>query len=392
MRTRLGLVLFVLSCGGSQPAPQQVIANKPVGPTCQDVGVVLRGHVEPDAGSDANIGRIREAAISNACEIDRWTPDVLGCIASSTQPDTCLEKLTAVQRKSYEAKVAAWDAQYGGGAYGGLAYAEDNDRGADLVAEPYIECHDAIGDVTNYPPAVALKDIDRDWDIALRRTVLQHSCDFDNWDTGAKKCFQAAMDPTAANACMTDKLDAPIRAALTAKLAETETLATKGAAARKKGSSIDCKKLVAAHYSDAAWNKKLENIKGKDRVRIIKESRALMTKACTTDNWPDTLRACVIVGGDDTCFAAASLESLWGFPASGVVISSGIAECDQYMAEMLKLSECKSMAQEARNALRQAHEVGAQWANLPAETRATLGEACKSGLEAMKQMGQSMCP
>jgi hypothetical protein len=126
---------------------------------------------------------------------------------------------------------------------------------------------------------------------------------------------------------------------------------------------------------------------------MIKESRDRMTKACTADQWSDSLRACLVVGGNDECFAAAGQEASWGFPAVGVVISSGIAECDAYMAEILRLSQCKSMPQESRDALKTAYQqVGTQWSNVAADARAQVAAACKSGLEAMKQAGQSMCP
>ena len=318
MRTRLGwlvypMVVGALSCGGGHTAPQRVIANKPAVPSCGDASVVLRGRVE----TDEKTGHMREAAIANACEIDRWTPDILGCVASSTDPETCLTQLTAHQRESYDAKLAAWDDKYGGDSYGGKDDGDDGSDVADDSPEAYVECPDVVGDPSRYPPAISLEDLDRAWDLALRKYTLLHACEEDDWDVAPKRCLQAATDAAGVNTCITDKLEAPTRVLLTTKLAQVDSIATKGAAARKRAASIDCKKVVAAHYGDAAWKTKAFQIKGKDRTKMIKASRDLMTKACTADQWSGSLRACLVVGGNEACFAAAGQEVSWGSPRSG---------------------------------------------------------------------------
>src|SRR5207302_1607859 len=101
--------------------------------TCTDVGVILRGPVE--GGDDA--GRAREAAIANACEIDKWPAVVVDCVTSNRKPDSCLAQLGHKQRAAYDDKLAAWTSQYGGSDYGG----EDADASPD-DAIPEVSCAD----------------------------------------------------------------------------------------------------------------------------------------------------------------------------------------------------------------------------------------------------------
>src|SRR5262249_7159504 len=128
-------------------------------------------------------------------------------------------------------------------------------------------------------------------------------------------------------------------------------------------------------------------------TKMIAVSRDRMKKACTADKWSDTLRACVSVGGGDGCFAAAGGDAhAWGFPASGVAISTGVAACDEWGKEVTKLASCDKLPQASRDALRQAYEQLQQsWATMPADQRAGLAEACKAATDAVHQLG-AMCP
>ena len=96
-RARISVFVLAVACGGKPPPQQKVIGHQTAstpGPSCSDVGVILRGSVE--RGEQA--ARAREAAISNACEIDRWSPELVACITGKPHPDRCLDQLTDKQR------------------------------------------------------------------------------------------------------------------------------------------------------------------------------------------------------------------------------------------------------------------------------------------------------
>jgi hypothetical protein len=385
---RFAVVLLAVACGGkSQPRP--VIGHHvegPLAPTCADVGVILRGPVERNDNS-AEAGHAREAAIANACEIDAWPAPVIACIASKPKPSKCLDELTEQQRGAYNEKLQAWAEQYGGDAYGGEDYG-----GADVPDEPEVACTDAIAKPGVYGPPFTASGDDQAWDQAMRKHALGALCEVDNWEQDARRCLQSAVDAPAATDCFAF-LPAESRDHVSAKLAEVDGVAGKLAAARKQPKQLTCDKIVAGYYADARWKAKVDWVKGKDRTKMIAESRDRMKKACTADKWSDTLRACVSVGGGDGCFVAGGGDArAWGFPASGVVISTGVPACDEWGKEVTKLASCDKLPQTSRDALRQAYDQLQQsWATMPIDQRAGLAEACKAATDAVHQLG-SMCP
>ncbi len=366
-------LLVVVACGG-QPQPRAVIGHRvtaPAPPSCADVGVILRGPIE-HTDNVADAGRAREAAIANACEADRWPAPVIACVASKPKPSECLDQLTPEQHGSYDEKLQAWAMQYGGDGYGGDDYGGDD-------AQPIIACSDAVAAL---PPAPD------EWAGAMRKHAFVEMCERDSWTQEVRSCMQ----DQAKISCL-DQLEPDERDRITAKLADIDRVNDKLAAAKKQPKQITCDKIVAGYYGDARWKDRVDWVKGKDRTKMIAASRDRMKKACTADQWSDTLRACISVGGEDACFAAAGApEHAWGFPARGVVVSSGVPECDAWGQAVMKLASCDKVPQESRDALQQAYEQLQQnWAARPAEQRATLAEACKAATEAVRQLG-SACP
>jgi hypothetical protein len=376
--------LLVLVACGANPAPPAVIghrASAPAAPSCADVGVILRGPIE-HGDNAADAGRAREAAIANACETDSWSAQVIACVASKAKPSECLDRLTPEQHGSYDEKLTAWAEQYGGESYGGDSYGGDD-------AAPEIECADAVKALQGpeLDPAG-----DPAWGAAMRKYVLVEQCERDAWDMTARNCVQGAGDLHGTSACIA-ALDPDARDHVTARLTEVDRITVKLAAARKQPKQITCDKIVAGHYADARWKDKVDWVKGKDRTKMIAESRDRMKKACAADKWSDTLRACISLGGEDACFAAAGApQKQWGFPARGVLVSTGVAECDAWGQAVMRLATCDKLPQTSRDALQQAYEQLQQtWAVMPPDQRATLAEACKQATDAVRQLASS-CP
>ncbi len=385
--SRLALVAVIVACGGTSPSPAPPIAHHapaPAAPTCADVGVILRGPIEA-ADDPAQAGRAREAAIANACEIDRWPRDVIDCVASKPQASACLAKLTDEQRASYDDKLAAWSDKWGGDSYGG----DDYGGVAGGVDAPDVECAEAVKNAGGFPPAVKLAADDVTWDGAMRKHALEQLCDADAWPNTLRECM-STIPPDNVEACM-QGLAGEAHARIAARLGEIDAVAGKLVDARKQPKKITCDKAVAAHYADARWRDKLDWVKGTDRTKMIAESRDRMKKACVHDKWNDTLRACVTVGGGDDCFAAGNLGA-WGFPAAGVAIATGIAECDTWGQAITKLALCDKIPQSTRDALMQTYaQLAQQAAQMPADQRAGMADACKAATDAVKQLGAT-CP
>jgi hypothetical protein len=382
MKRGLVIAWVMVGCGGTPaPAPQTIghqVAT-PAAATCTDVGVILRGRV--DTGEDA--GRAREAAIANACETDKWSPAVVECVAGNKKPDTCLARLDEKQRAAYDEKLQAWSTQYGGSDYGG-------DTDDPPPPQPDVTCADAVAPSDLGPPLPKLGDADAKLDRKLRAHVLEQLCDDDAWDEEVVSCLgpDSSMDR---GTCLL-KLPSASQDHVTAKLGEIDALVGKLDAARKK--KPDCKKAVATHYADSQWKGKLAHIKGKDRTKMIAQSRDRMAKACTAEKWDDTTRACVVVGGGGDCFDESATGKRWGFPAQGVVVAVGIPECDAWGAEVAKLMTCDKLPQSSRDAIKQAYEQATgMWAAAADDERASIATACKSVTDAVIQARASVgCP
>src|SRR4051812_46688857 len=102
MRISLALSLLVACSGAArEPAEVNVTAKlpPPAPPTCAEIGIIMRGDVEPTA---PDAGLEREKAIERSCAQDHWPQSVIDCAASTTAPDDCLDALSKAQHASYE--------------------------------------------------------------------------------------------------------------------------------------------------------------------------------------------------------------------------------------------------------------------------------------------------
>jgi hypothetical protein len=248
-------------------------------------------------------------------------------------------------------------------------------------------CGDNLGDPAAYAPAVSGAGDDRELAIGMRKPVIRAACDT-GWSQDVLKCLQ----DQPAETCRTKLEPAKVKA-LVDKLAEADALTAKVLAAKKKpAASYECKAVVAAHYSDAAWKGKLADKAPKDRTKAIADSRASMTKACTDEKWSANARACIVTLGGPACFAPTGLSTgRWGFPALAIESKIGVAECDLVLAHMELLARCDKIPQAVRD---QYHKAGEQmvqaWKSVAADQRGAIASACKQADDAMVQSASSM--
>lgn len=358
------------------PAPPPPVTQAP---SCDDVGPLLRGEVDDEATS----GKAKEAVIIQACKDGAWSRATLACIAREPEPEDCLDRLTDDQQDGYEERIARWEDAHPGG--------DDDDEDDELdPADAHHACEDVISSVETWAPPVTVTGDDKDVAVALRKAALVERCDADEWSEEAKVCLEARVQPTPTCVAM---LEADQRQAISKRLAELDKVVAKAATLRKQAATHTCKKVVAAHYSDARWKPELPHVKGAERKKLIVDSRTRMREACTKESWTASVRACVVAGGGERCFDVTSPRARrWGFPASGIVTKPGIPECDAYVDAVMKLSTCASLPQESRDALLEAiSQTSSAWSNVPPEGRAALATACTAARDAVQQSAAA-CP
>jgi hypothetical protein len=372
------VVLLLLAAACAKPAalvapvaPPPAPAPQPAAVTCGDAGVLLRGSVE----DQKQAGPAKEAAIARTCRLEKWSAEMLQCVGEKPEAEPCLEKLTPPQRTAYNDALVAWN-----DAFPDESLYSERDFRDESGMDMYVDCSDAIKDVSGFAPAVTLTGDTRNFVLELRKDALLALCE--DWDTDKRTCFRdlaasgTAPNTAAVEACRA-QLEPAQAKAVTDKLAELDRLGAKVAALQKTPASFDCKKVVGVHYADALWKDKLTSTRGAERAKAIAESRARMTKACTDDKWPPNMRACVVAGGGETCFTSIS-STPWSFPAAGVFVKSGIPECDAYAETMKAVEACADMPPQQRDSIKRSWSyLSAGWASTPADRRADTARGCK---------------
>ena len=332
--------------------------------------MILAGNIGEEDG-----GREHERVIVQACTEDKWSNAVIVCIASDTDPIGCLDQLTEAQHVNYEQRIDRWAEKYDTGGDDG----DDVDAGDTQLAN----CYEVIDQAALFEPVVDETAPDSDWLYAQRQAVLEHACE--GWDQTMIACVADRESVPGVTGCLAS-LETAERDALEGKLKELDALAKRMAAARKKPKSLECKQVVAAHYGDAQWKKKLDGFKPADRKKMIAASRAKMLKACAAEAWPELTRACLVSLGGETCFEGTGARLSWGYPAAGTTVSLGIPECDAYKAALDRLIACDFLPQASREHLRDAFDqTQATVAAQPADQRKTAGPTCKAGSDAIEQ-------
>lgn len=67
-------------------------------------------------------------------------------------------------------------------------------------------------------------------------------------------------------------------------------------------------------------------------------------------------------------------------------------ECQDYKADIEKLSTCNKLPQSTRDSLKQAYDTASSsWTNMAPEAKANLASACKAGAQAVEESAKSAC-
>ena len=390
MRTLLAIPFLLAACTKA-PVPGPVTPPKPEPvvrmASCADAGVLLRGSV----GDEDKVGKLKEDLVAKVCKTDAWDAKVLACVTSKPIPTECLSGLTPKQVSSYEEKLAAWHEKYGyGGNEDGV---EGGEEGMDDPPPPeeddWVACEDSIKHTELWLPPITVIGDDKTFAVGLRSRAMIKLCNLDEWSTEVKTCMAAANEKTTV-LCVA-QLDSTQQKAITAKLAETDKLAAKAIKLAKKPARVGCKQVVAAHYSDAKWKPELVEVKGAQRKKVMAESRKKMTKACTDESWPAAERACMLGDGGEACYGVAGRSSRWGFPAAGVLVKTGIAECDDFGESLVKLAACDKLPESSRGSLLDSYTMSAvHWLKATGDDRASAAAVCKGAGDAIRQSGASL--
>jgi hypothetical protein len=381
---RAALVAATLAAcraAGSGAVATPPAAPPPASVTCGDAGAILRGRVE----DSRRAGPEKEAAIASACMHGAWAAEVLRCIGTQPHARACLDALTEDQRTAYDRKLVAWNEKFPDE----MLEDGDGERLDGDAPDDDVPCTEAVHDVEQLAPPIAATGDDRDLGVALREPALISLCD-DGWSPEARACFRDAKGGSGNFEPCRALLEADQQKAIADKLAALDQLAARIAAIKKKPASFECRQVAAVHYADAAWKGKLPALVGARRPQVIAESRTRMIKSCIESKWSANARACFVAGGGDSCFAVQQTFG-WGFPAAGVVMKSGIAECDAYGAAVGKLDACDKLPPLTRDSLRESFtRQNERWLNVPVDARKTTAAACKAGEESIRQIAGSV--
>jgi hypothetical protein len=375
------VILMAPVAASTAPAPGGVAI--PVAPvTCADAGVLL---ARTFATYDDSLVSKNEGEIAKACTAASWPQPVLDCLGS-TIGDTaaCIAKLPHDQQVALVASVTTATPPQGSAAAGG-------DADADADANKFTSCEDAVAQPLAFGDAPGTGSDDATFALALRRHELVGACVADGWSEHAKECFAKATDSDHVLTCI-KKLPDEAQQHVVSEVVDAEDLATRTFAARKTAANITCAKVVGAHYGDAAWKKRLTKVKPADRKAAIAASRTRMTKACTADKWTEDLRACVVAGGDyPTCatFSDEASQDPWGFPASGVLVPTGVAACDKYLAALVKLAECPAEKESREMLLGMATSGMATVSEAADQQKQVLTEACTAATKGLLDESKS---
>lgn len=361
-----GALLVATACGSAPPAkpPPPPLKQTVKLATCEEVAVILR-HRDPDqAGED------HTAIVEEVCVSDRWPASVRDCIATALQPRSCLDKLTSPQQRGYDAAIQRW--------------VDDEED----VEVPEVPCEAVVDQPALFAPVVDANTPEREWLLDTRSRFLLDECDH-GWSAEARACLGRVNTAEGITACLDAELVPSERIEINETLAKQAEVAAKMAASRKKPATIGCKQVVAAHYGDARWKDKLDGFPAAQRKKMIEGSRKRLAEACKQGAWSETLRACIVAGGEQACFQAERMGLAWGYPAAGTVTSVGLVDCDRYGVALERIARCDKIPESSRASLRRSFdEMKANIASRPASERERMAPGCITGLETVSAIAR----
>ncbi len=334
MQRGVALIVVATACGGGDRAVHPAVAPAatdspglaqlrdalPPGPRCMAAGTriaMLDGAVTKEDAADP------EVTLARLCERDAWPLDITDCASNArdvVEADLCVQHLPPKPRDAVAKLRDTWvpddlAALLAGARPTRSPPAPDTIRAAASVDDAP-ECTSVLAEPAWLPPAVPIAAPDRSWTSALRGVAVVAECA--SWPAAERKCFAGAVDAAAVAACAHDAADA---VKLGEAIGAADALVGKLANLRAHAAAITCERVVDAHYRDAAWRGKLDELPQDERRTLIAGSRTAMAKACSADSWSADLRACLVADGGDVCFTAAGVPgAIWGYPAIGVFL------------------------------------------------------------------------
>ncbi len=406
MTRTLFLASILIGCGATPapppkqapPPPPPVAVVKPPPPQpCEVAAQVLvkEHHIDkiPEAKRE-QARRAGEAEVVAACLDDQWPTAAIDCMSARAAPSSCFGQLEAMQERRINRDLDGWERKWSkpaeGAGYGGDTYGGDSDishmpKMTPPPREEWISCEPSIGDPANYDPVIKPDAVDHDYAVKVRRDLLHDTCNM-RWSNTDKKCFGAAQTPAAVATCRAN-LDEASRNAIANSIADAAGKLVRVAALKKNANAISCKAVSLVRYSDDAWAGKLATLPAAERTRLITESRAKMVATCTADKWTAMERACIVVGGGrrememTDCFRdshGGMMMFRWGFPPSGVIYKSGIADCDALGEIIKKLAACDKIDKDQRTSISDMFSMQlAMWSDVAPDRRAEVAKQCK---------------
>ena len=358
----------------------------PAAVSCADAGSILRGTVE----DSRKAGPAKEAAIASACMHDKWSQDILDCIGTEHDAKACLAKLSTEQRAALDTKLTAWTEIYDGETW-------DTAEDEQIANEPTpIACNSLFhpSTVATLVPPLVQQGEEREFAATARRTAVIQLCEA--WPRPVRLCIHEGGGLSSCRA----RLDLTHETALAGKLAAIDALMTKIVAVKKKpAATYECKAVVAAHYRDAAWRGKAEPPKNPkatraelaqqatERKQMIADSRKLMLDACVGELWNATLRACELAGGGELCAQGSGRPARWGFPAAGVMMRTGIAECDAYGQTIQTLMTCTKIPQPTKDTIKHSFDQirDSVLKTTSADAMKAIAQSCQQGDQSLQR-------
>ena len=377
-------MIALAACGGGGGAKVAAVAPAvAVAQPAPELRCLAAGHVVASfapGGDDA-----RAQAVASLCTRTGWPTAIVECVntaADAEDATACLARLEPLQQEALTSLEQTWlpddfDTVFGSGAGASALTADAPDGDADADAEA--TCASAIGDAARLPPVISLADRDRTWATALRAATLATACA--EWSPESRACL--------AHAGSGDDVASCGIADLGKLVAASDALLKRLSAARARAGDITCARVAAQHYADAAWAGKLPaDLPPAERRKAIADSRALMAKACDGESWSAELRACIVVGGGDACFAAGGVPGgTWGFPALGVFAATGIAACDAYTRAVAALLACSKLSASSKERLaRSSQQTLTGLVALARDHRDDAAEQCQQANEEIEEM------
>lgn len=275
-----------------------------------------------------------------SCARDHWPQPVIDCVARTTDAvDECVAQLPRETLDAFAVREQQWSAEWQpscsglNSSFGATAWHVP----INLLA-PRID--ELPGDLYKFAAGF------RDW-------AFSNACE--SLGLAARRCFAKAKTADDLAVCR-GKLDKTEAAAIDERLSLTTDLLVKLREVYRRPSSLECNTVVATRYTDVAWQGKFTRLEPAVRKAMIADSRTRLRDACP--KLAKSARACLVVATNETDMlcnlfdpasrgqgsAAPELGgSDFGFPASGVVFKTGIAQCDRYAAAVLAADSCTAL-------------------------------------------------